>query len=116
MQGLHSTEAPKQEPPKPTPSVDLTTSKAESGVETFSSTPAPAPLPTAPVVQQAPPPPEEEDDPSVPVPAGTVCRRKGCGKAFVSDEVSRHGEGPEAECIYHPKTVGRDPHCTTLIH
>ncbi|KAI0093563.1 chord-domain-containing protein [Irpex rosettiformis] len=103
MQGLHTTEAAKEDPPKPTTSVGLTATKTESGKETFSSSPAPTPLPSTPAALPPPPPPEEEDDLSVPVSEGTICRRKGCGKAFVSDEVSRHGEGPESECVYHPK-------------
>jgi len=44
----------------------------------------------------------EEDDLSTAVPAGTVCRRKGCGVTFDSDEVNRQGDGEGAFCHYHP--------------
>ncbi len=114
MQGKHTTEAPKEEPPKPAAPTNLTTIKTESGKETFTSSLTPTPLPAAPAAQPPPPPPEEEDDTSVSVPAGTVCRRKGCGKSFVSDEVSRHGDSPEAECVYHPKPVS--PNSLLYIH
>lgn len=50
---------------------------------------------------------EEEDDISAPVSVGATCRHKGCGKTYVSDEVSRLGEGEEAICVYHPKAVRR---------
>ncbi|KAI0341755.1 chord-domain-containing protein [Trametopsis cervina] len=104
MQGLHTDEAPKQEPSKAAPATTLSAkTDAGTGKETYSSVTAPAPLPAAPPLQPPPPPAEEEDDTAVPVAAGTICRRTGCGKSFISDEVSRHGDGPEAECVYHPK-------------
>jgi hypothetical protein len=107
MQGMHTDEAPKQEPSQSAAPAHLTTTKTEPGTgeETFASTPVRAPLPAATAAPPPPPEPEEEDDHSVSVSAGTLCRRKGCGKAFVSDEVSRHGDGPEAKCVYHPKSV-----------
>jgi hypothetical protein len=43
----------------------------------------------------------EEDDPSIPVAPNTICKRSSCGKKYVNDETNR-GDGPEAECIYHP--------------
>jgi len=43
----------------------------------------------------------EEDDLSAPVPPGTVCRRKGCGVTFVSDELNRQGNGEGVICCYH---------------
>ncbi|KAG0043575.1 hypothetical protein BGZ83_011260 [Gryganskiella cystojenkinii] len=55
------------------------------------ASPAPAPVVAEPVV-------EEEDDLSVPVPAGKTCKRRGCGHAFVSEEVSR---GADVVCQYH---------------
>lgn len=51
------------------------------------------------------PPKEEEDDITVPVAAGTRCRRKGCNKEFVSDEDSRLGDGEGTICVYHPAPV-----------
>ena len=55
----------------------------------------------------APPPPvvEEEDDLSVSVAPGTVCKRKGCGVAFVSNEENRIGDGEGTVCVYHPMPV-----------
>ena len=41
---------------------------------------------------------EEEDDLSVPVAAGKTCLRRGCGHAYVSEEVSR---GDDVSCQYH---------------
>nr|CAG8483204.1 8107_t:CDS:2 [Entrophospora candida] len=46
----------------------------------------------------------EDDDPNIPVTVGTVCKRSGCGKKYIDEKTSR-GEGPEAECIYHPGTA-----------
>ena len=67
--------------------------------------------PPAPVAARAttPAPPieivEDEDDPSVAVPPGTMCRRPGCRKQFVSDEESRQGDGEGATCQYHANQV-----------
>ena len=65
------------------------------------STPQPAntdrPAASAPVLEQ--------DDLSTPVPVGTVCRRKGCGVAFISEEVNRQGDGEGTVCQYHPLPV-----------
>lgn len=106
MQGPHSDVVVKSDPVKaPEPAVKSTpTAETQPGKETFTSTftPIPAPPPGA---QPPPPEPEEEDDTSVSVSVGTVCRRNGCGEAFVSDQVSRHGDGPESTCVYHPKAV-----------
>ena len=68
--------------------------------------------PTRPPVVDSRPPPapkeeevEEEDDLEIRVEPGTKCRRSGCGKEFVNDEVNRVGDGAEAVCMYHPKEV-----------
>jgi hypothetical protein len=61
---------------------------------------AKAPVQPAPVV-------EDEDDPSVSVTAGTICRRKGCGLEFESDEANRIGDGEGTVCTYHPAPVSR---------
>lgn len=47
----------------------------------------------------------EEDDISVSVSAGTICRRKGCGLKFESDEANRIGDGEGTVCTYHPAPV-----------
>lgn len=57
-------------------------------------------------VQQAPI-AEEKDDISVPVTVGTVCRHKGCGLKFESDEANRIGDGEGTICTYHPAPVSR---------
>jgi hypothetical protein len=48
---------------------------------------------------------EEEDDLNIPVSVGTACKHKGCGVAFVSDEVNRKGDGEGTVCTYHPSPV-----------
>jgi hypothetical protein len=118
--GKHTTEKRAEAPvlPKPAsssagPITEIPTtmkmSKTSDGREVFTtaslapttpspSTPAPASIP-------APPPAEDEDDVLVPVQAGKKCLRLGCGKEFVSDEVSRFGSGEEAVCVYHPSPV-----------
>ena len=47
----------------------------------------------------------EEDDLSIPVQPGMVCRRKGCGVTFTSDEVNRQGDGEGVICHYHSLPV-----------
>jgi len=44
---------------------------------------------------------EEEDDLCASVEPGTVCKRKGCGVKFVSDDISRNGDGEGTVCTYH---------------
>jgi hypothetical protein len=44
---------------------------------------------------------EEEDDESIPVPEGTTCKRRGCGRVWKDSATSR-GSGAEAKCRYHP--------------
>ncbi|KAF9532311.1 HSP20-like chaperone [Crepidotus variabilis] len=56
--------------------------------------PVDRPGPVAPVL--------EVDDLNTPVPVGTICRRKGCGVAFASDEVNRQGNGEGTICYFHP--------------
>lgn len=43
----------------------------------------------------------KEDDTSVEVAPGTLCKRRGCGYKFVSDDLSRNS-GPESSCQFHP--------------
>ena len=61
----------------------------------------------APEITSAVPPPPvvEEDDLTISVAQGTICKHKGCGVAFVSDEVNRLGDGEGTICSYHPKPV-----------
>jgi len=62
------------------------------------------------ITSTAMPPPvvEDEEDLTISVAQGTICKRKGCGVAFVSDEVNRLGDGEGTICSYHPKQV-REP-------
>lgn len=110
----HTNDAPKVEPSKaPTNPNNLTVSVSEDGKEVYTSDAAPTN--TSPHLESKPPTSqalasmqtplpviEEEDDLSIPVPVGTKCLRKGCGKLFVSDEFNRHGNGEGTVCIYHP--------------
>ena len=75
--------------------------------------PAEAPQTPAPVML-------EEDDLNTTVSPGTVCRRKGCGTIFVSNEVNRQGDGEGTVCHYHPLPVSIlrlwRPLCYTLLN
>ncbi|KAF2656641.1 chord-domain-containing protein [Lophiostoma macrostomum CBS 122681] len=65
----------------------------------------PAPLPRLPTAQTpaarptaSPAPPEDEDDdPSLPIPDGQQCKRRGCGQKYGGDS-SRQDES----CVHHP--------------
>ncbi|KAG0705347.1 chord-domain-containing protein, partial [Suillus ampliporus] len=101
----HTDEAPQvPTPATKTSSAGATlTMKEKDGVEVYSSG-APkvaSPKPSIPPPVEAPI-VEDEDDLSVPVTSGTICKRRGCGAAFVSDEVNRIGDGDETVCTYHP--------------
>ncbi|OAX38904.1 chord-domain-containing protein [Rhizopogon vinicolor AM-OR11-026] len=105
MVSSHTDEAPKVPAPAPKVSsnVNVTLKETKDGAEVYSSN-APkvaSPKPSSPTPVEAPV-VEDEDDLSVPVTVGTICKRKGCGVAFVSDEVNRIGDGNEAVCTYHP--------------
>lgn len=76
-------------------SVGQAASSSASSPQTVASLSAPAPEPVV----------EEEDDIAIAVSPGQTCLRKGCGVAFVSDEVNRHGNGPGTACRYHPSPV-----------
>jgi hypothetical protein len=106
--GTHTTDALPVDAPKSTSSVNLKVTETPAGKEiyTLGSGPSNSQTPTAPVAT-APPQPiiEEEDDPNIPVEAGTMCRRKGCGVVFKSDGVNRIEGAEGAVCIYHPAPV-----------
>lgn len=109
MVSSHTDEAPQVPAPAPKASsanINLTLKETQDGVEVYSSNvhkPA-APKPSSPPLVEAPV-VEDEDDLSVPVTPGTICKRKGCGVAFVSDQVNRIGDGDETICTYHPAAV-----------
>ncbi|KAI8641977.1 HSP20-like chaperone [Parasitella parasitica] len=83
----------------------------ENGVETYgkkAEAPVATPATTAAAAAVAPKKEEEgkkleieEDDESVPVPEGTSCKRRGCGRVW-KDQATSRGSGPEATCNYHP--------------
>ena len=77
----------------------------QSKVEVFESdevkSPASAPKQESTKSAQAASKEPEEDDLTIPVASGTACKRSGCKKTYV-DEATSRGDGPEAECLYHP--------------
>jgi len=110
MVSLHTDESPQVPAPVTKASsanTNLTLEVAKDGVEVYSSN---APKAASPTKPSSPPPieapvVEDEDDLSVPVTPGTICKRKGCGVSFVSDEVNRIGDGDETVCTYHSAAV-----------
>ncbi|KAJ3526086.1 hypothetical protein NM688_g8303 [Phlebia brevispora] len=108
--GEHHSNAPEPQTPKPSANITSTTPQPlpQVQISTPVQTTTPAQTFTTKVASPTLPVPtpqeEEEDDLSIPVSPGTTCRHKGCGKVFVSDEVSRLGDGEGATCTYHPKS------------
>jgi len=106
----HSDASPQVQPPsKPQPSDHkITTTRTTDGKELFQVKPQAAlnevpPAATAtPAAPSIPAPVLEIDDLTKEVAFGTLCRRKGCGITFISDEVNRQGEGEGTVCFYHP--------------
>lgn len=47
-----------------------------------------------------------EDEPGVVVAADRICKRKGCGHRYVSEDVSRGENSEEAVCNFHPGEPG----------
>ncbi|KAI8356610.1 chord-domain-containing protein [Choanephora cucurbitarum] len=105
--GRHSTEpvaqpaVQKKEEPKQQAHV------TDDGVEVYGKKPE-APAPVAVAVESKKeeetkkvPEVEEEDDESIPVPEGTTCRRRGCGRVW-KDAATSRGSGAEAVCRHHP--------------
>ncbi|KAM0338943.1 hypothetical protein ACHAPU_011139 [Fusarium lateritium] len=68
-------------------------------IDALKATPSRAPLPAAQHAPTPPPPaPEsEDDDPSLEIPDGIGCKRRGCDKTYKKDS-SRDDE----ECVHHP--------------
>jgi len=98
----HTEDVPRQAVQKSEASTKPSLVESKPGVEVYGVKPDI-------IVDQTPnlsPPPlhdVEEDDLSIQVTPGTICKRKGCGVAFVSDEVNRLGEGDGTVCVYHPQ-------------
>lgn len=92
---------------KPQPSDrNISAEKIADGKELFQVTDAiPPSNGVTPATPAAPAPVLEIDDLDKEVAFGTLCRRKGCGITFVSDEVNRQGDGEGTVCTYHPLPV-----------
>lgn len=111
--GRHSTEMPATPAPKEKVAETSASRVTKDGVEVYGEVketvtkPAAAPAAAKPIAkvetkeQPKEPEVEEEDDESIPVPAGTTCKRRGCGVSYKDDATSR-GDGAEATCRYHP--------------
>lgn len=105
--GTHSDEKPEttsQTHKAPTQG-HLTMTKSSQGSEVYSTSivkSAAGSTATAVTAAQIDPPTEEEDDLRVSVLPGTVCKRRGCGVTFVSDQENRVGDGAGTVCTYHP--------------
>jgi len=102
--GSHTDETPQVEAPKPSASANLKMTASNKGKEVYSSQ-STLKEDTVPVSSSTPTVEEEEEDLDAPVKPGTICRHKGCGTAFVSDEVNRKGGGEGTICTYHPAPV-----------
>ncbi|KAI1460358.1 integrin beta-1-binding protein [Annulohypoxylon moriforme] len=99
-EGKHSTtdlppEIEKKAPENLDPASQSLATKLAEAVSAPTRAPlTPQPAPTAP-----PPPPEsEDDDPSLEIPDGKVCRRKGCNVTYKKGQDRSEDE----KCIHHP--------------
>ncbi|KAI3332152.1 Pyruvate/Phosphoenolpyruvate kinase-like domain-containing protein [Xylariaceae sp. AK1471] len=101
-EGKHSTtdlppEIEKKEQAAPT--TQSLSEKLTEAVEAAATTPARAPLAPQPAPTAPPPPPESEDDePSLEIPDGKVCRRKGCSATYKKGQLRSDDE----KCVHHP--------------
>ncbi|XXG98901.1 hypothetical protein Hte_005232 [Hypoxylon texense] len=102
-EGKHSTtdlppEIEKKAPENPDDAANSTSSLASKLAEAV-STPSRAPLTPQPAPTAPPPPPESEDDePSLEIPDGKVCRRKGCNATYKKGQARSDDE----KCVHHP--------------
>ncbi|KAI1505255.1 HSP20-like chaperone [Biscogniauxia marginata] len=80
-----------------TPTSQSLASKLSEAID--SAVPSRAPLAPQPAPTALPPPPESEDDePSLEIPDGKVCRRKGCNVAYKKGQARSDDE----KCVHHP--------------
>lgn len=85
------------------PEIEAKTQAPDSGLlqklEKLEPVPGRAPIAAPKSVATPPPPPpeSEDDDPSLEIPDGRMCRRKGCGQSYKAGS-TRDGE----KCIFHP--------------
>lgn len=108
------------EVPKASPNVDLKMTESATGKEVYNSgSQTPATVPTT-AIAMAPAQPvpavEEEEDMSATVKRGTICRHKGCGVEFESDEANRLGDGEATVCVYHPAPVSTFSFLSFLLY
>ncbi|KAI1098900.1 Pyruvate/Phosphoenolpyruvate kinase-like domain-containing protein [Jackrogersella minutella] len=101
-EGKHSTTDLPPEIEKKAPAEIDPNSKSESLASKLAevvSAPTRAPLTPQPAPTAPPPPPEsEDDDPSLEIPDGKICRRKGCNAAYKKGQ-----DRPDDEkCVHHP--------------
>lgn len=76
-----------------------TQSLASKLAEVPSDVPTRAPLTPQPAPTAPPPPPESEDDePSLEIPDGKTCRRKGCNATYKKGQ----DRSDEEQCVHHP--------------
>ncbi|KAI0111746.1 integrin beta-1-binding protein [Daldinia grandis] len=99
-EGKHSTtDLPPEIEKKAPVNTDANSSLASKLTEAVSAAPTRAPLNPQPTPTAPPPPPEsEDDDPSLEIPDGKVCRRKGCNVAYKKSQ----GRSDDEKCVYHP--------------
>lgn len=102
-EGKHSTtDLPpeiEKKPPQNLEGDSTSQSLASKLAEAVSATPTRAPLTPQPAPTAPPPPPESEDDePSLEIPDGKVCRRKGCNVAYKKGQARSDDE----KCVHHP--------------
>ncbi|KAI1172618.1 Pyruvate/Phosphoenolpyruvate kinase-like domain-containing protein [Nemania sp. FL0916] len=105
-EGKHSTtdHPPKIEKRDQTADVAPTTQSlsdklAEAVSAAATTTPSRAPLAPQPAPTAPPPPPESEDDePSLEIPDGKACRRKGCAATYKKGQQRSNDEN----CVHHP--------------
>ncbi|KAL7627970.1 hypothetical protein AAE478_002166 [Parahypoxylon ruwenzoriense] len=101
--GKHSTtDLPPEIEKKPVENIDPNSpalSLAAKLAEAAETLPGRAPLAPQPAPTAPPPPPEsEDDDPSLEIPDGKVCRRKGCNVAYKKGQARSNDE----KCVHHP--------------
>ncbi|KAI6084414.1 integrin beta-1-binding protein [Hypoxylon rubiginosum] len=98
-EGKHSTTDLPPEIEKKAPEDANSPSLASKLAEAVDSAPTRAPLTPQPAPTAPPPPPESEDDePTLEIPDGKVCRRKGCNVAYKKGQARSDDE----KCVHHP--------------
>ncbi|OTA99791.1 hypothetical protein M426DRAFT_324862 [Hypoxylon sp. CI-4A] len=99
-EGKHSTtDLPPEIEKKAAEDVGANPTLATKLAEAVTTTPSRAPVTPQPAPTAPPPPPESEDDePSLEIPDGKICRRKGCNAAYKKGQARSDTEN----CVHHP--------------